>query len=70
MIFLEYLITNFITKPDFIAYNHDYQANLSRKICHGLYRNPAAAWTIRSQEELEKAKGHFDVFIFDSFVPR
>ncbi len=70
LIFLEYLITNFITKPDFIAYNHDYQANLSRKICHGLYRNPAAAWTIRSQEELEKAKGHFDVFIFDSFVPR
>ncbi len=69
LIFLEYLITNFITKPDFIAYNHTCQGNLSRKLCHGLYRNTAAAWTIQSQEELEKARGHFDVFIFDSFLP-
>lgn len=70
LLFLEYLITNFITKPDFVAYNHAYQGNLSRKLCHGLYHNAAAAWTIQSQEELEKARGHFDVFIFDSFLPR
>ena len=70
MVFLQFLMTNFLTKPDFVAYNHECRNNLSRKLCHGLYRNPAAAWTIRSEEQLAAAKGHFDVFIFDSFVPR
>ena len=31
--------------------------------------NMAAAWTIKSQQELDEAKKHFDVFIFDSFIP-
>ena len=66
---LQNLLLNFITKPDFVAYNHHHENVLSRKICHGLYKNMAAAWTIKSQEELEKANKHFDVIIFDSFIP-
>ena len=60
---------NFLTKPDFVAYNHRHADVLSRKICRGLYGNMAAAWTIKSQQELDEAKKHFDVFIFDSFIP-
>ena len=67
---LQNLLLNFLTKPDFVAYNHKHQDMLSRKICHGLYHNTAAAWTIKTQEELDKAKKHFDIFIFDSFIPR
>ncbi len=63
------LLFNFITKPDFVAYNHKYPENLSRKLCRGLYHNTAAAWTIKNQEELERAKKNFDIFIFDSFIP-
>ena len=68
-VILQNLLLNWMTKPDFIAYNHKYADNLSRKICHGLYRNLAVAWTIKSRQELEQADGKFDLFIFDSFIP-
>jgi len=66
---LQNLLFNFLTKPDFIAYNHKHYDMLSRRLCRGLYHNMAAAWTIKSEEELEAARKHFDIFIFDSFVP-
>ena len=66
---LQNLLLNFVTKPDFVAYNHHYPEILSRKLCRGLYHNTAAAWTIKSQQELDEARKHFDIFIFDSFVP-
>lgn len=66
---LQNLIFNWLTKPDFIAYNHRHYDMLSRKLCRALYRNTAVAWTVKSQEQLEEAKKHFDLFIFDSFVP-
>lgn len=66
---LQNLLLNFLTKPDFVAYNHKHADVLSRKICRDLYGNMAAAWTIKSQQELDEAKKHFDVFIFDSFIP-
>ena len=66
---LQNLLLNFVTKPDFVAYNHHYPAILSRKLCRGLYHNTAAAWTIKSQSELDAARKNFDVFIFDSFIP-
>lgn len=67
---MQNLLLNFLARPDFIAYNHHYPDMLSRKLCHGFYRNMAAAWTIKSEEELAEAKKHFDVFIFDSFIPK
>ena len=67
---VQFLLPNFLSKPDFIAYNHEYEGNISRRICRYLYKAKAAAWTIRSQKELERAKPSFDVFIFDSFIPK
>lgn len=64
------LMMNWTTKPDFIAYNHQYAGNLSRRICRGIYRNLAVAWTVKSEEELESAKKNFDIIIFDSFIPK
>lgn len=66
---LQNLLLNWLTKPDFIAYNHKHHDVLSRRLCRRLYRNTAAAWTIKSREELEAARQHFDIFIFDSFLP-
>ncbi len=66
---LQNLLFNWLVKPDFIAYNHKYPGMLSRSICRKIYRSTAAAWTIRSQEELDEAGKHFDIYIFDSFVP-
>lgn len=61
------LFSNVATRPDFIAYRHDDADSLSRRICRKL-GTLSVAWTIRSQEEFEKAKKHFDLFIFDSCI--
>ena len=66
---LQNLLLNFLGRPDFIAYNHKYSYIFNRKLCRGLFRARAAAWTIKSPEELIEAEKHFDIFIFDSFVP-
>lgn len=66
---LEHLLLNFYARPDFIAYNHRHYGNLSRRIATGLYKNISVAYTIKSQAEYETAAGHFDWFIFDSFIP-
>lgn len=66
---LQNLWLNFLTKPDFVAYNHKEANRLSRRLCRYLYRNTAVAWTIKSEEELAKAGKEFDLFIFDSFLP-
>ena len=63
------LLTNFWAKPDFIAYNAKNYKNLSRRICRKLYKNLAVTWTIKSQEQLDAMREHFDLFIFDSFLP-
>ena len=66
---LQNLLLNCLGKPDFVAYNHKYPKMLSRKICRKIYHNTAAAWTIKSEDELAAARKNFDIFIFDSFVP-
>ena len=62
---LSYLPFNFLTRPDFIAYNHYHAHNLSRRICKAL-GGLSIAYTIKSTEEYEQAKDKFQLFIFDS----
>ena len=61
------LLPDFLTRPDFIAYRHEDAENISRRICRRLGAL-SVAWTIKSQEQYEKAKPKFDLFIFDSFT--
>lgn len=67
---LTYLLLNFQTKPDFIAYNHIYKNNLSLKICRNLYKTMTFAYTIKTEDELEKSKDDFHLFIFENFHPK
>ena len=67
---LQHLLMNFLSKPDFVAYNHKHRNMLSRRLCRKLYKNTAVAWTIKSEAELAEAEKYFDLFIFDSFVPK
>lgn len=66
---LHHLLLNFLTKPDFIAYNHHAYKDLSRRLCRRIYGTLSVAWTIQSKEELCKSMKEFDLFIFDSFSP-
>ena len=66
---LQNLLANFISRPDFIAYHNKYPRTLSRRICCDTMGAMGAAWTIRSQRELDRARKDFDIFIFEGFRP-
>lgn len=63
------LLFNGYCKPDFVAYNHDFMDSFSLRLCRKLFGCEMVAWTIHSQEELDKARKFFEVFIFERFKP-
>ena len=67
---VHYLLTNVITRPDFIAYSHANKGNLSRVLCRKLFRALSVAWTVKSQEQLDACRNDFDLFIFEQFIPK
>lgn len=71
--YIEGILTNCLlngfSKPDFIAYNYHFANTFPVAVLRKFYKSKMAAWTIKSQRELEKHKKYFDVFIFDSFEP-
>jgi len=67
---LSNLLLNWLAGPQFIAYNHQHADQFSYRLCRKISKVKNVAWTIRSQEELEKAKEVFSVIIFDSFQPK
>ncbi len=62
-----YLLTNILTRPDFIAYDHRYVNNISRRVCRWLGAL-SVTYTIKSVERYEEVKNEFDLFIFDSCI--
>lgn len=66
---LENLLLNFMTKPDFIAYNYLDQDVLSFLLCKNLYRTFTVAYTIQTKASLKSNLNKFDLFIFDEFIP-
>ncbi len=66
---LTHLFFNFLSKPDFIAFNRKYPKSFSLWVNRHLYGCLTAAWTVKSKQQLEDAKSDFDIFIFDSFIP-
>ena len=64
---LPFLPLNILARPDFIAYNHLHAHNISRRVCKALGAL-SVCYTIKSVEEYEKAKEHFELFIFDSCI--
>lgn len=69
-IILTNLMLNFLSRPDFVAYNYRYKNQPSFWLCRHLFKVVSAAWTVRSEEVLKKVAKVFDVIIFDSFIPK
>jgi len=61
---LENLLMNFIARPDFVAYQFTDGKKLSVRL-NRLFGAKTVAWTISTEEELQKAKKYFDAFICD-----
>lgn len=64
-----YLLMNFLTKPDFIAYRNQDTRNLSYRICRSLFKTTGIVWTIRSKEDFHRAKEQHQLVIFENFLP-
>lgn len=64
------LLMNFLSKPDFIAYNHKDTSNFSLKLCKRIFKVSLAAWTIKTEEDIKKLKNDFNIFIFEGFEPK
>lgn len=67
--FPRHLLTNFLTKPDFIAYDHHARSALSLTLCRVIFGTPCFAWTVKSPKELYACEHAFDYFIFEGFLP-
>lgn len=67
---LTYLLTNFLTRPDYVAYDRKNMHNLSFILISKLFKGECVAWTIKSNEQLIETKKYYQQFIFDSFIPQ
>lgn len=67
---LTHLMSNFLTRPDFIAYRFSDRQDTAFSVCRQLFRMPAAAWTVTEPSQLEGAQQSFDAVIFEGFRPK
>ena len=63
---LGFLVSNVVTRPDFISYKYSDADNISLQLCR-LMGADTACWTLRSADDFAQVKGEFDMYIFDSF---
>ena len=64
-----YLLGNCLSRPDFVAYNHEGDRNLSLRLIRRLFHTPLAAWTVRSSDSSRILHERYDVQIFEGFHP-
>ena len=50
---MRHLLTNFLTRPDFIAYDCRAMHAVSKNICRRFYGCPSVAWTVKCQAQLD-----------------
>ena len=67
---MRHLLTNFLTRPDFIAYDCRAMHAVSKNICRRFYGCPSVAWTVKCQAQLDACRCSFDYFIFEGFCPK
>ncbi len=64
-----YLLMNFLSRPDFVAYRHDTDGNLSFRMVRRLFRPALAAWTVKTIQDFERLRASYDLLIFEGFEP-
>ncbi len=63
------LLTTFLTKPDFIAYNWVDRSQPSLKAMRSLYGVHEVSWTVRDPEVQRDLESQGAVTIFEGFIP-
>lgn len=67
---LTLMLTNCISKPDFISYHIGNERNPSVLLCQKLYHTPMIAWTVPSPEKYGEVKSKGHLIIFEGFEPK
>ena len=65
---LGFLLYNFLSRPDFVSYEHKFANSFALKTNKLLGAFPVC-WTLKNKRESEKAKGNFKTYIFEDFIP-
>ena len=66
---LSFHLENFLTRPDFVAYDWDTRQNLSNRICRGLWKIQGVSWTLRSPADHARALTEGWIPIFEHYEP-
>lgn len=67
---MRHLLTNIVTKPDFVAYDCRSKNAAALWVCRNLCGCRAYAWTVKSPKQLKNVRNRFDCFIFEGFRPQ
>lgn len=62
---VEHLLSNVLTRPDFISYKLKDARNMSLFLHKHLFHTPIAMWTLRTKEEVSYAKTKYSLAIFE-----
>ena len=57
------------TRPDFLSWRHKDLPSAAPYLCRSQLGLPVMSWTIRSQEEADRARPHLDQIVFEGFKP-
>ena len=63
------LMTNFLTRPDFVAYGFEDRKAISVTLCRKLWGVQGVTWTITSQEDCDTSCREGYIPIFENFCP-
>ena len=67
---LKHNLLNFLTYPDFIAYQYcDRKASVTTDICRRLWKAQGVSWTLKTREEYDTAVKEGWLPIFEGFRP-
>lgn len=63
------LLFNFLSRPDFVSYDHQFANSFSLKLNVTLGAFPVG-WTFTSQADLDADQKRYKTYIFETFLPR
>jgi len=64
------LLLNYLSRPDFVAFNKKYKNDFSVVVATKLFKSSAFVWTIKNDEEYKYYKGREISPIFEGFIPK
>lgn len=62
---VEHLLSNLLTRPDFISYKLKDEKKISLFLHKYLFATPIAVWTLHTKEEISYAKAKYSIAIFE-----